>query len=158
MKRTLIIIAAVIVTLLGGLGVIHEARILQRAHASASWPKAIGTFQSVTIETNRTKTTTGKWLAVQYTYEVDGVRYTSKNLWPPGMHSGMDGDEVDRLATQWQPGTTVAVSYDPTDHAASAIFTGLSWRMTGNLLLVLATFGGGLAMLVLERPRKTKPA
>ena len=158
MKRLLLIAVALAALLLGGLSAVSEGRILLRAQASALWPVATGILQSVRVETGRTKTTSGRWLVVQYTYEVRGVRYTGRNLWPPGIHSGMAGDEVDLLAAQWTPGKPVPVRYDPADPAASALLPGLSAGMTGNLLLALLAVFGGAAILLLEWPRKSSAA
>lgn len=66
-------------------------------------------------------------------------------------------NEVDRLASQWAAGGPALVSYDPADHAASAVLPGLVPGMIGNLLLVLAAFASGAEMLNLEWPRKAKP-
>jgi hypothetical protein len=157
MKRALFLIFALVALLLGGLGVVNELRILQRAHASASWPVVKGVFQTVKANNSSRRSTPGKWLAVHYAYEVDGVRYASHNLWPPATLSGMSESEVDRLALQWTSGGPALVSYDPADHAASAVLPGLVPGMIGNLLLALGAFAGGAVMLYLEWPRKAKP-
>ena len=91
MKQVLFLICALAALLLGGLGVVNELRILQRAHASASWPVVEGVFQTVTVNTNGPRSTPCKWLEVHYAYEINGVRYSSHHLWPPGTHSGMSG-------------------------------------------------------------------
>lgn len=157
MKQALFLICALAALLLGGLGVVNELHVLQRAHASASWPVVKGVFQTVNANANGPRSTPGKWLAVHYANEVNGVRYSSHNLWPPGTLSGMSGSEVDRLASQWTSGDPALVSYDPADHAASAVLPGLVPGMIGKLLLALAAFAGGAVMLYLEWPRNAKP-
>ena len=120
---------------------------------SAGYREVTGTITAVGVsrverntvgkDRNRERTSSGRYLHVQYRYEVDGVAYEGNRL-QAGTFGMTSGDSLKRFGAQFPEGKQVPVYVDPDDPRTAVLVRG--WSSVATLLCVLC---GAFAVVVM---------
>jgi hypothetical protein len=117
------------------------------AEVSRSWPVARGTVQTSEVLDRQTRTGHMYKLALSYTYEIAGVRYTGDGLaFAPDYWS--DLAEVRKLALKYPAGTSIDVHYDPLDPSFAVLETTAEYAGQTTLVIGLMVVAPVVASLV----------
>jgi hypothetical protein len=148
---------------LGGIFALYEAgRLAELASKSPSWPTTTGVIE----ESQIVRASKGDGVRVVYSYSVDDVRYSSKNL----SYTRLDGargewllpDTPQGIVSRYPVGREAPVHYDPRDPRNAVLEPG--GRGGGSLsigalvLLIIAGVMGFFARSIGRRPAATRPA
>ena len=118
----------------------------RQTRQATNWPFVRGRIESSTVETLRTtvdgRSRTTFAPAVEYAYEVNGVRYRSRQINLALKISGTQG-YAEGVVARYPEGSEIDVHYDPANPSSAALEnpTGPAW-----LILAVALFCFGLAL------------
>jgi hypothetical protein len=101
--------------------VIAEVRRLQRARATAHWPRVGGRILTRSVHPGSMQRG-DQAPDIRYEYEVNGQRYESAQLDVTGRFGGTPG-RVAQALMRYEPGQKVRVYYDPEDPSRAVLET-----------------------------------
>lgn len=143
--RTMLALALVLVFVaVPGVMLVEQHQQLSRAQAV---PATVTSSEVVRVDASTDDAGWEYEPRVEYTYEVDGTTYTSRELFPGATETRQYSfeSEAAEVADQFPAGTTVEAYYDPADPAESFLIRRADGRWT---LVGMAAFGlFGVALL-----------
>jgi hypothetical protein len=119
------------------------AQAIRNGQRSLAWPQAPGVVVSATKVRSGGRGVSFR-AEIHYTYVVAGQSFGGGRV---SFARTASGRRVDSILREYQPGTTVAVRYDPSRPMFSVLEPGVdpsAWLLPG-IGWLLACFGGGLA-------------
>ncbi|QIF01471.1 DUF3592 domain-containing protein [Roseimicrobium sp. ORNL1] len=140
--------------ILAGLGLLVLGVVRYReGKASNSWTEVPAKVESADMGRTKNKTAGSRYHAhVTYTYEVQGVSYTSRRVGLAGQESGSE-NHAQSLLKQYPVGSTVKAYYDPTRPEKAVLIRGVGSSVWTVFVvgLVFLGMGGYLTLRGLTR-------
>jgi hypothetical protein len=115
--------------------------LYQQARDSETWPQADGEIVSSRVESHFEKNKTKYSAKVDFTYVVDGQRYTSNWIWPSGTHTSDTRTSPSETVARYPAKKEVKVYYDPKKPEYGVLEPGL------NAASYVAAGAGGAIMV-----------
>jgi hypothetical protein len=132
-----------------GIGLlVFGLRERKKAKAAETWPTVNGTIVSSRLDQHTSTerkdghsyTRTSYAPVVEYTYEIGGKTFQGNRIFP-GATMSYDLGTAQNIVNRYQPGSTAAVHYDPTNPMQAVLET---QAKGGNLFMII---GGVFAIL-----------
>ncbi len=154
--------------LFGALGIVPATLVSlqeqQRLAEIPHWPTTPGTVLSATVEWQPSRSHRDYFARIQYTYVVDRVSHSSRNVGYSfnGGDFGRDADAARAFAAGYPVGSTVTVHYDPKDPESAVLFPGDGSAGKSVLVLLavagIAELGGAIACFAVAKRRRRATA